>query len=50
MDAKNRRICVSISLLQEQTRKIAFSLNNGTFKASNGWLESLRKRHNISTG
>lgn len=49
-DATKRRICVTGPLLQEQARKFSSQLNNDSFKASNGWLESYRKRHNISFG
>lgn len=49
-DATKRRICVTGPLLQEQARKFSTQLNNDSFTASNGWLESFRKRHNISFG
>lgn len=49
-DATKRRICVTGPLLQEQARKFSTQLNNDSFKASNGWLEFFRKRHNISFG
>lgn len=43
----NRRICVIGALLQEQARKFASKLKNDSHMASNGSLESFRKRHNI---
>lgn len=49
-DATKRRMCVTGPLLQEQARKFSSQLKNDSFKASNGWLESFRKRHNISFG
>lgn len=49
-DATKRRICVTGPLLQKQARKFSSQLKNDSFKASNGWLESFRKIHNISFG
>ena len=43
--AKNHRL--SGPMLQEYAREIARKLGNNDFKASNGWLESFRKRHQI---
>ena len=34
-------------MLQEEALKIAEVLGNREFKASNGWLNNLKKRHNI---
>ena len=34
-------------MLQEEALQVASRLGNTTFKASNGWLEVFKKRHNI---
>lgn len=34
-------------MLKEKALQVATSLEICNFKASNGWLESFRKRHNI---
>ena len=49
-DATPRRINVSGPLIQERALKFASDLNVESFKASNGWLESFKKRHNIIFG
>ena len=49
-DATARRIIVNGPLLQEKALKFASDLGVDSFKASNGWLESFRQRHNISFG
>ena len=37
-------------MIQERALKFASDLNVESFKASNGWLESFKKRHNIIFG
>ncbi|XP_041471253.1 tigger transposable element-derived protein 4-like [Lytechinus variegatus] len=49
-DSTTRLLPVSGSLLQEKARQIAVELQLEDFKASNGWLEALRRRHNIVFG
>lgn len=39
---------VSGPILQEKARTFAVNLNMSSFRASNGWLESFRKRHGIA--
>lgn len=46
--ARAKNIPVSGVLLQEKAREIGETLGLETFKASNGWLEKFRIRHNIS--
>ncbi|GBM73955.1 hypothetical protein AVEN_29617-1 [Araneus ventricosus] len=46
--ARAKNIPVSDVLLQEKAREVGESLRLETFKASNGWLEKFRTRHNIS--
>lgn len=49
-DAIARRFIVTGPLLKEKALKFAQDLENDEFKASNGWLESFRRRHNITFG
>ena len=44
------KVSVSGPLIQEKARKVATDLGSSDFKASNGWLESWRKRHNVTHG
>lgn len=46
-DASARRIHLSGPLIKERALKFAEELKIDTFKASNGWLDSFLKRHNI---
>ena len=46
--ARGRKIPVSGSLIQVKTLEFAEQLGYQDFKASNGWLESFRKRHMIT--
>ena len=41
---------VSGPLVREQALRIAARLGNTEFKASNGWLDRFRKRHNVTFG
>ncbi|GBO00676.1 Tigger transposable element-derived protein 4 [Araneus ventricosus] len=45
--AHAKNIPVTGVLLQEKAREVGESLGLETFKASNGWLEKFRTRHNI---
>ena len=45
--ARQRNIPVSGPMIQEEAKIIAAKLGDSEFKASNGWLESFKKRHNI---
>ena len=45
--ARQRNVPVSGPMLQEEARVIAVQMGHHQFKASNGWLESFKKRHNI---
>ena len=46
--ARAQNIPLSGPMLQEKALSYAKELGNAEFKASNGWLESFRKRHNIA--
>ena len=45
--ARERNVPVSGPMLQEEAQIIAEQMGHHQFKASNGWLESFKKRHNI---
>jgi hypothetical protein len=47
-DCTTRRVNVSGPLLQSKALKFAKDLKVDTFKASGGWLEAFRKRHNVT--
>ncbi|KAJ8300510.1 hypothetical protein KUTeg_022029 [Tegillarca granosa] len=49
-DATKRRININGPLLQERALMFAKDLYVESFKASNGWLESFKNRHNIVFG
>ena len=46
--ARAQNIPLSGPMLQEKALSYAKELGNAEYKASNGWLESFRKRHNIA--
>ena len=45
--ARERLVPVSGPMLQSEALLIAKELGNDSFKASNGWLQSFKQRHNI---
>ena len=46
-DCSARRVPISGPLIKEQAKRFAEDLGVESFKASNGWLDSFLKRHNI---
>jgi len=49
-EASDRTVVVTGPMLREKALKFASDLGVTEFKASNGWLESFLKRHNIGFG
>ncbi|XP_054631460.1 tigger transposable element-derived protein 4-like [Dunckerocampus dactyliophorus] len=49
-DSTARQLPVSGPLLQEKAKEIATQLQLDEFKASNGWLDAFRRRHNVIFG
>ncbi|XP_052255184.1 tigger transposable element-derived protein 4-like [Dreissena polymorpha] len=47
LDATGRHVNISGPLLKERALKFAAELGLASFKASNGWLDSFLRRHNI---
>ena len=47
-DATNRRMPIRGPLIQQQALKFVRDMNNDTFNAFNGWLDSFLKRNNIA--
>ncbi len=47
-EANGQNVPITGSLVKEKALQFAKELDITTFKASNGWLESFRKRHNIT--
>ena len=45
--ARQQNIPVSGPMIQKEAKLIAAKLGNSEFKASNGWLESFKRRHNL---
>ena len=50
LEATNRKINVSGPMIQEKALQFARELDIPTFTASNGWLESFMKRHQLAFG
>jgi hypothetical protein len=47
MNARSKNIHISGPIVQSEALAVAKSLGNDQFKASTGWLDSFKKRHNI---
>jgi hypothetical protein len=47
MNARSKNIHISGPMVQSEALTVAKSLGNDQFKASTGWLDSFKKRHNI---
>jgi predicted DNA-binding protein YlxM (UPF0122 family) len=47
MNARSKNIHISGPMVQREALAVAKSLGNDQFKASTGWLDSFKKRHNI---
>jgi hypothetical protein len=47
VSARAKGVPVSGTLIQAETLETAKKLGKDDFKASNGWLESFKRRHNI---
>jgi hypothetical protein len=47
MNARSRNIHMSGPIVRSEALAVATSLGNDQFKASTGWLDSFKKRHNI---
>lgn len=48
LNARAKNLPISGPILQFQAKQIAERLGKNAFKASNGWLQSFRNRHEIS--
>jgi hypothetical protein len=46
-NAKSRNILISSPVVQSEALAVAKSLENEQLKASTGWFQSFKKRHNI---
>lgn len=50
LQARAKNISLSGQIMQKKALDIAAALNLTQFKASNGWLDSFKKRHKIAFG
>jgi hypothetical protein len=46
-NARSKNIHISGTMVQSEALAVARSLRNDQFKATTGWLDSFKKRHNI---